>query len=73
MKKKMGKLQMSELARELEDLKRQMAALREEIYELRRTPAIVYYPATGTANACDHIYPSPWFGVMPPKCLKCHQ
>lgn len=65
------------LASELEDLKRQVAALRSDIAALGRYLSdgaeIRYYPALGTGNACNHVYPSPWFGIHPPACLKCHQ
>ena len=24
-------------------------------------------------SVCDHEYPNPWFGVVPPSCKKCGQ
>lgn len=24
-------------------------------------------------SVCEHVYPSPWFGTVPPSCMKCGQ
>ena len=33
-------------------------------------PSVWSKTITGT---CDHEYPNPWFGVVPPSCKKCGQ
>jgi hypothetical protein len=41
------------------------------IQEMRKNTPYVSIPSVWTVDPCQHEYPNPWMGTVPPSCRKC--
>lgn len=43
-----------------------------ELEAVQNIPQVIYIPSSYDFCALgNHIYPSPWFGTVPPACMRC--
>lgn len=61
------------LKEQVELLKKMIDVQAQLIQEMRKTVPLpmVSIPSVWTPNPCQHEYPNPWFGTVPPPCKKC--
>ena len=58
------------------ELPETLERLEAKIDEKQDKQQFQYVPTTSdtiTIKWCDHEYPNPWFGTVPPSCKKCGQ
>lgn len=62
-----------QLIKEQNELLKQVIETQKElIQELRKNQPIISIPSVWTVP-CQHEYPTPWYGTVPPHCKKCGQ
>lgn len=63
------------LKEQIELLKKMIDVQAQLIQEMRKTTPLpsVSIPSVWIGNPCQHEYPFPWFGTVPPACKKCGQ
>ncbi len=49
------------------------AALISEMRKFTPMPQVSIPSQWQVVGSCQHEYPSPWFGIIPPSCKKCGQ
>jgi hypothetical protein len=76
---------LSILKAQVKELEKLLELKDKRIKELEKTiNENVLFPRIGTGSSgtitvpsqwtiCDHVYPTPWLGTVPPACLKCGQ
>lgn len=62
-----------EYLQQIIELQKQVIELQKQLAEKNITPMPFSYSPLINTTVCNHEYPSPWYGVIPPACKKCGQ